>query len=336
MSLRHLAQKAAVFDAFPKVEADNQQRSDKGGLLTMILACFLVFLTVGEFSEYRKLQTRYEFMVDGTIEQSLQINMDFTVAMPCPALMVHVYDDSGQRMHLTEALKLIPAEFSVGTASKYGAVKDPKYIHEIIKAASGKPYDTQVANNMGACRIYGSIQANKVAANLHVTSVGHGYHSHEHTDHAVMNFTHRIDEFSFGEFYPSLVNPLDNSVEITESHFEAFQYLISVVPTTYFDVNSNVLLTNQYAVTDSRKAFTEQEAPRAVPGIFFKYDIEPISVVIREYHSSFFDFLVRLCGIIGGSVVTVGFIYRTVKFCWTGGKEDTNLYAPVHNLMRRV
>jgi hypothetical protein len=97
-----------------------------------------------------------------------------------------------------------------------------------------------------------------------------------------------------------------------------------------------MLLTNQYAVTDSRKAFTEQEAPRAVPGIFFKYDIEPISVVIREYHSSFFDFLVRLCGIIGGSVVTVGFIYRTVKFCWTGGKEDTNLYAPVHNLMRRV
>jgi hypothetical protein len=51
MSLRHLAQKAAVFDAFPKVEADNQQRSDKGGLLTMILACFLVFLTIGEFSE---------------------------------------------------------------------------------------------------------------------------------------------------------------------------------------------------------------------------------------------------------------------------------------------
>ncbi|ORZ15630.1 endoplasmic reticulum vesicle transporter-domain-containing protein [Absidia repens] len=336
MPLRHLVQKAAIFDAFPKVEADNQQRSEKGGLLTIILVCFLVFFTYGEFTEYRRLQTKYDFKVDNTIDQSLQINMDFTVAMPCPLLMVHVYDDSGQRMHLTEALKLVPAEFSVGTASKYGSATNPKYIHEIIMAASGKPYDTQIANDMGACRIYGSIQANKVAANLHVTSLGHGYHSHEHTDHSLMNFTHRIDEFSFGEYYPSLVNPLDNSVEISNSHFEAFQYLISVVPTTYIDVDGNVLLTNQYAVTDSSKTFTEHEAPRAVPGIFFKYDIESISVVVREYHASFFDFLVRLCGIIGGSVVTMGFIYRTIKFCWTGGKEDPNLYAPVHNLMRRV
>ena len=32
----------------------------------------------------------------------------------------------------------------------------------------------------------------------------------------VLNFTHRIDEFSFGTHYPKLVNPLDDSVEITE------------------------------------------------------------------------------------------------------------------------
>ncbi|KAI8084769.1 endoplasmic reticulum vesicle transporter-domain-containing protein [Halteromyces radiatus] len=337
MSLRHLAQKAAVFDAFPKVEADNQTRSEKGGLLTLILTCFLLFLTFGEYSEYRKLQTGYQFKVDSTIDQSLKINMDFTVAMPCPVLMVHVYDVSGQRMHLTEELKMVPAEFSVGTATKYRAAKDPKYIKEIINAAKGKPYDEQVARDMGACRIYGSIQANKVAANLHVTAAGHGYHGSTHTDHSVLNFTHRIDEFSFGEFYPNLVNPLDNSVEISDSHFEVLQYLISVVPTTYFDVDGNMVLTNQYAVTDSRKAYAEEEGPRVVPGIFFKYDIEPISVVIHEYHSSFFGFLVRLCGIIGGSVVTVGFIYRTIKFCWTGGKDDDpHLYAPVHNLMRRV
>lgn len=32
-----------------------------------------------------------------------------------------------------------------------------------------------------------------------------------------MNFTHRIDEFSFGNLYPALVNPLDNSIEIAET-----------------------------------------------------------------------------------------------------------------------
>jgi hypothetical protein len=33
----------------------------------------------------------------------------------------------------------------------------------------------------------------------------------------VLNFTHRINEFSFGELYPNLVNPLDDSIEISYS-----------------------------------------------------------------------------------------------------------------------
>lgn len=33
----------------------------------------------------------------------------------------------------------------------------------------------------------------------------------------VLNFTHRIDEFSFGNLYPDLINPLDNSIEISET-----------------------------------------------------------------------------------------------------------------------
>lgn len=34
-----------------------------------------------------------------------------------------------------------------------------------------------------ACRIYGSVQVRKVAANLHITTLGHGYRAREHTDH---------------------------------------------------------------------------------------------------------------------------------------------------------
>lgn len=93
---------------------------------------------------------------------------------------------------------------------------------------------------------------------------------------------------------------MDNSIEISETRmlgitmdtldqhntnlnswadFEIFQYAISVVPTTYVDRRNNVLLTNQYAVTDSHKRFKEGHT---IPGIFFKYDIEPISVQISE------------------------------------------------------
>jgi hypothetical protein len=31
-----------------------------------------------------------------------------------------------------------------------------------------------------------------------------------------INFTHIIDEFSFGEYFPKIVNPLDDTMEATE------------------------------------------------------------------------------------------------------------------------
>ncbi|KAI8991846.1 endoplasmic reticulum vesicle transporter-domain-containing protein [Mycotypha africana] len=331
---RKLAEKAAAIDAFPKVEEDNEKRSEKGGLLTVLVGLCLFFLTMSEFSDYYKVHTEYTFLVDSAIDTKMQVNIDITVATPCPSLLVHVVDATGQRQRLTQDLKLIPAEFQVGTATKYKQVDDPKYIHEIIKAASGRKYDHEVAKDMGACRLYGSLNVNKVASNLHITADGHGYANFGHTSHEIMNFTHRIDEFSFGQLYPNLVNPLDDSVEIAETTFEVFQYSISVVPTTYIDRRNNILLTNQYSVTDSHKKFYEGQA---VPGIFFKYDIEPISVQIRETHQqSLLHFIVRLCGIIGGSAITVGAIYTLVNFILTGGRDDPQLYSNTHNMMKNI
>ncbi|KAI9264778.1 endoplasmic reticulum vesicle transporter-domain-containing protein [Sporodiniella umbellata] len=314
---------AAAVDVFPKVEDDNQQRSESGGLLTLVVAFCLALLTFNELSEYLTVHTKYHFMIDSTVEGRMQLNLDATVAMPCPNLLVHVVDATGQRMELTRGLRLIPAEFSAGSATKYKAQEKPEYLHEIIRAASGKSYSAEIARDMGACRIYGSHEVNRVASNLHITSDGHGYASKVHTSHDVLNFTHRIDELSFGQFYPKLVNPLDNSIEIADSHFEIFQYSLSVVPTTYYDRYHQALHTNQYAVTDTHKVFQEGQA---VPGIFFKYEIEPISVQIsEESQQSFLHFIVRLCGIIGGSVATVGTVYKVLGFAFTGGNAKSKL-----------
>ncbi|KAI8983155.1 endoplasmic reticulum vesicle transporter-domain-containing protein [Pilobolus umbonatus] len=327
MAFRSLITKAASIDAFPKVEDDNQQRSEKGGILTVMVAICLFLLTVTEYRDYRRLEPTYKFLVDSSIDSKMQINIDVTVAMPCQSVKVHIFDASGQRTALTDYLKLVPVSFFL-------PVEDPKYIHEIIQAANGKSYDHQIASDMGACRVFGSVQTNRVASNLHLTSAGHGYASDMHTNHEALNFTHRIDEFSFGELYPNIINPLDNSVEIAETNFEIFHYAISVVPTVYKDKNGHVLYTNQYAVTDTHKTFEEG---RAVPGIFFNYDIEPISVRISEIpEKSFIHFLVRLCGILGGVVVSVGAIYRTINLIMTGGREDPKLYTDVHHMMRHI
>jgi hypothetical protein len=59
------------------------------------------------------------------------------------------------------------------------------------------------------------MEAKKVTGNLHITTLGHGYWSWEHTDHALMNLSHVIHEFSFGPYFPEIAQPLDSSVEVS-------------------------------------------------------------------------------------------------------------------------
>ncbi len=137
------------------------------------------------------------------------------------------------------------------------------------------------------------------------------------------NFTHLVNELSFGPYYPSLHNPLDNTLATTESHFHKFQYYLSIVPTIYTDnaaaldskSRSNpktrdslrdTIFTNQYAVTESDRDIAEF----AVPGIFFKYDFEPILVTISEEWGGLLALAVRLVNVVSGVLVAGGWCYQ--------------------------
>jgi len=79
---------------------------------------------------------------------------------------------------------------------------------------------------------------------------------------------------------------------------------MSVVPTTYSvghpgASGSRSITTNQYAVTQQSREINEQ----TIPGIFFKYDIEPILLNIVETRDSFFVFLIKLVNILSGTLV---------------------------------
>lgn len=59
-------------------------------------------------------------------------------------------------------------------------------------------------------------------------------------------------------------------------------------------------------MTDYSRSF---EHGKGVPGLFFKYDLEPMSVVIRERTTSLFQFLIRLAGVVGQSF----FLFENVE-----------------------
>jgi endoplasmic reticulum-Golgi intermediate compartment protein 2 len=76
---------------------------------------------------------------------------------------------------------------------------------------------------------------------------------------------------------------------------------MSVVPTVYSvdSSSSRTIFTNQYAVNEQSHEVDE----RMVPGIFFKYDIEPILLTIEEHRASFLAFMVKIINVLSGVLV---------------------------------
>ena len=81
-------------------------------------------------------------------------------------------------------------------------------------------------------RYHGTVEIGKVAGNFHVTAGrsipfprGHA-HLALMIDDDAYNFSHRIDEFSFGERTPGKINPLDGDLKVTKHHRHTFQYFL--------------------------------------------------------------------------------------------------------------
>ncbi|KAJ3279144.1 hypothetical protein HDU76_009611, partial [Blyttiomyces sp. JEL0837] len=306
------------YDAFPKLERNIQNATRTGGFLTICVSTVLFFLIFSEFSQYRAKQQKYEFLVDaGSLntakESRIQINVDMTIAMNCTAIRADVLDVAGSSLHFggQNGFILEPATFETDMR-RYNSVRKGgrdidigRLLDEADRIRNFKQGSSKNLKDSGGCRITGSVYVNKVSGMLHFTALGHGYAGSEHADHNAMNFTHRVDHMSFGIDYPGLINPLDYTMEVAESNFEMFQYFVSIVPTIFIDKNrafkSKILLTNQYAVTDYKRVIDLHSGTPGIPGIFIKYDIEPILVRVTEYRTSFMHFLTRLCGIVGGN-----------------------------------
>lgn len=70
--------------------------------------------------------------------------------------------------------------------------------------------------------------------------------------------------------------------------------------------SSNTIWTNQYAVTEQSHSISEY----AVPGIFFKYDFEPLLLTISEESIGFLALLIRLVNVLSGVLIAGEWCYR--------------------------
>ncbi|KAK1819913.1 hypothetical protein LTR12_004782 [Friedmanniomyces endolithicus] len=355
-----------AFDAFPKTKPSYQQKTNTGGVWTIILVCASLYLASTEVQRWWYGQTTHEFSVEQGVGHDLQINLDVVVKMACADLHVNVQDASGDRILAGQALQKDGTLWSQWDAQRkrlhaLGVTKDERMVlsgypgfgeyreddvHDYLGAARGgkKFYGTPQLprkTEPDSCRIFGSMHGNKVQGDFHITARGHGYMEFgQHLEHNTFNFSHHITELSFGPFYPSLTNPLDNTLATTSANFYKFQYYLSVVPTIYTtDAKAlrritktqqgespssgsdglaqhpkkhsrNTVFTNQYAVTEQSHPVAEN----SVPGLFVKYDIEPILLTIAEEWASMPSLGIRLVNVVSGVLVAGGWCYQLVEW----------------------
>jgi hypothetical protein len=312
----------AQFDAFPKLPSTYKARSESRGFMTLFVAFMAFMLLLNDIGEFIWGWPDYEFSVDTSRSNFLNINVDMTVAMPCKFLSVDLRDAMGDRLYLSGGFRRDGTLFDVGQATALqehsAALSASQAVSQSRRSRGMFAWLFRRTNNLfvptykhvadgSACRISGTLVVKRVTANLHITTLGHGYASYEHVAHNEMNLSHVISEFSFGPHFPEIVQPLDNSFEATDKHFIAYQYFLHVVPTTYIAPRSKPLRTHQYSVTH----YTREVAhDRGTPGIFFKFELDPLAITLHQRTTTFLQLLIRCVGVMGGVFVCMGYAIK--------------------------
>lgn len=312
------AQKVKTFDAFPKVDPHHQVRSQRGGLSTLVTHfCGLLILWI-EIGGYIGGYVDRQFTVDDQIRSDLTINIDMIVAMPCQFIHTNVEDIThdtylaGETLNFEGIHFFVPDSFKINNPNDFHETPDLDEVMQESLRAEFRSEGARVNEGAPACHIFGSIPVNQVRGDFRITGKGFGYRDRLHVPFESLNFSHVIQEFSFGEFYPYLNNPLDATGKITEERLQTYMYYAKVVPTLYEQLGLEID-TNQYSLTENQHVIKVDQSthrPDGIPGIYFLYDFEPIKLVIREKRIPFFQFIAKLATIGGGLLIAAGYLFR--------------------------
>ncbi|KAL8951263.1 MAG: hypothetical protein Q9222_002765 [Ikaeria aurantiellina] len=191
-----------TFDAFPKTKPTYTRRTTTGGYTTLFLTLISLLLSLSEITRWYRGHETHLFSVEKGISHTLQINLDIVLPMFCRDLHINVQDASGDRILAGDMLNKDPTTWGHWVDGK-GAhrLADERYVRE-------EEEDTHVGHVLGevggkrkkkfkrtpgigrgveagrSCRVFGSLEGNKVQGDFHITARGHGYMEiGEHLDH---------------------------------------------------------------------------------------------------------------------------------------------------------
>jgi hypothetical protein len=171
------------------------------------------FLGASELRRWWRGNETHIFSVEKGVGHQMQINLDTVVAMRCEDIHINVQDASGDRILAASMLKLEPTNWvqwvdasgvhklgqdeygKVVTGEGYDEGFGEEHVHDIVAGAGkrakwaktpklGGVFRAKGASKGDSCRIFGSLEVNKVQGDFHITARGHGYmEPGQHLDH---------------------------------------------------------------------------------------------------------------------------------------------------------
>ncbi|KAE8613609.1 hypothetical protein XENTR_v10007784 [Xenopus tropicalis] len=290
-------------DAFPKVPESYVETSASRGTVSLMAFSIMGILTIMEFLVYRNTRMKYEYEVDKDFTSKIRLNIDITVAMKCQYVGADVLDLAETMVTSAQGLVYEPVIFELSPQQRLW--------QRMLQQIQGRLQEEHSLQDL----LFKSAMRTSVMS-LPPRAIPHP-RGHAHlaalVSHDSYNFSHRIDHFSFGEPLPGIVNPLDGTEKIAEDSNQMYQYFITIVPTK-LHTNKVDCDTHQFSVTERERVINHASGSHGVSGIFMKYDISSLMVMVTEDHMPLWKFLVRLCGIVGGIFTTTGMIHGLAEF----------------------
>lgn len=316
-------------DVFPKIQDDYQETSSSRGTYSILVFAIIIVLIVLEVRDFNEKRLDYTYEVDFDYVSKLKLNVDMTVATTCDNIGADFLDTTSVTIQASrQALSMTNTWFELSPKqqvhftkhhalnglirNEYHAIHSAWFRDTPNFQSEFPEREVNPRTKMDACRIKGSLELNKVMGLFHVISGKYinfmGQHGHA-TPNSRSNFTHRIDEFSFGENTDLVANALNYELKVATSLKSRFVYFISVVA-----VEIGAKQAYQYSVTELQSQVDEQDQI-SQSGIYFKYDTSPIRVKINLETLPYTELLVPLIGIVGGIFATSTMLNSLYESC---------------------
>jgi len=268
-------------DIYRKVPKDLTQPTVTGAVISISCVLFITFMLATELAWFISPDVKSELIVEN-FDPTERIPVRINVSIPrlkCEFIGIDIQDDQGRH--------------EVG------------FVENTVKTPIGPEGE--------GCLFEARFAINKVPGNFHLST-----HSVD-VQPSDYDFAHEVHEISFGSKIRKIsskmerasFNPLSGRSRTDGNKLESHEYIMRVVPTTYEDIAGSKLVAYQYTYA-YRSHISFGHGGRVIPALWFRYDLNPITVRYHETRPPIYHFLTTICAIVGGTFTVAGIIDAAV------------------------